>query len=172
MITGPAVVAANARLVFSHSNAATYGGNISGAGEVVKLGGNVLTLTGTQTYTGATATGAAGGGLVFTNNTWPVTPGAFTGNGTVTIQPQDGGSFASLLSTSGYDFASSLTGLTLGREGNTAAISVNAPLTLAGPISLYAGTLDANAESPNRFHVNMRSAFGLRFSLFDDKNGF
>jgi autotransporter-associated beta strand protein len=77
-ITGNAAVATGAGLVFSRSDAAAYVGNISGAGTVTKLGANVLTLTGTHTYTGATATGDAGGGLVFTNNTLPVIPGALS----------------------------------------------------------------------------------------------
>jgi autotransporter-associated beta strand protein len=145
-ITGNASVASGASLVFSRSDAASYVGNISGAGTVSKLGANVLTLTGTQTYTGATATGAAGGGIVFTKNTLPVTPGAFTGNGTVTIQPVAAGSFGSTLSTSAYSFASSLTGLTLGRDGNTSAITVNSALNIAGPISIYGGTINLNSD--------------------------
>jgi autotransporter-associated beta strand protein len=145
-ITGNASVALGAGLVFSRSDAASYVGNLSGAGTVSKLGTNVLTLTGTQTYTGATATGEAGGGLVFTNNTLPITPGAFTGNGTVTIQPVVAGSFGGTLSTNAYTFGSSLTGLTLGRDGNTATITVNSPLSIAGPISIYGGTINLNAD--------------------------
>jgi autotransporter-associated beta strand protein len=139
-------VALGAGLVFSRSDAASYSGNISGAGTVSKLGANVLTLTGTQTYTGATATGDAGGGLVFTNNTLPVTPGAFIGHGTLTIQPVAAGSFGSTLSTNAYSFGSTLTGLTLGRDGNTATITVNSPLSIAGPISLYGGSINLNAD--------------------------
>ena len=145
-ITGNASVATGASLVFSRSDAASYVGNISGAGAVSKLGANVLTLTGTQTYTGTTATGAAGGGIVFTNNTLPVTPGAFTGNGTVTIQPVASGSFGTTLSSNAYSFGSTLTGLTLGRDGNTSTITVNSPLTIAGPISIYGGTINLNAD--------------------------
>ncbi|BDU53062.1 hypothetical protein LINBF2_12970 [Limnohabitans sp. INBF002] len=145
-ITGNAAVTSGASLVFSRSNAASYVGNISGAGTVTKLGPNVLTLTGTQTYTGATATGDVGGGLVFTNNTLPVTPGAFTGNGFVTIQPVLAGSFGGTLSTSAYSFGSSLTGLTLGRDGNTSTITVNSLLSIAGPISIYGGTINLSAD--------------------------
>jgi hypothetical protein len=34
----------------------------------------------------------------------------------------------------------------LGREGNTAAITVNATLSMAGPISIYGGTINLNAD--------------------------
>ena len=139
-----AAVAAGAGLVFSHSNAPDHVGNISGAGTVTKLGTNVLTLTGVHTYNGDTATGDSGGGMVFTNNTLPVTLGAFTGRGAVTIQPADSGSFGNTLSTSAYSFGSSLTGLTLGRVGNTATITVNSPVTIAGPISLMASNINLN----------------------------
>ncbi len=41
-------------LIFNRSNALTYGGIISGAGSVTKLGAGTLTLTGANTYTGGT----------------------------------------------------------------------------------------------------------------------
>ncbi|SEL93749.1 autotransporter domain-containing protein [Paraburkholderia caballeronis] len=45
-------------LVFDRSNAYTYDGAISGAGNVVQNGGGVTTLTGASTYTGATTIAA------------------------------------------------------------------------------------------------------------------
>ena len=41
-------------LIFNRSNALTYGGVISGAGSVTKLGAGTLTLTGANTYSGGT----------------------------------------------------------------------------------------------------------------------
>jgi autotransporter-associated beta strand protein len=144
-IAGNTAVAAGAGLVFSRSNAMLYGGNISGLGTVSKLGNNVLTLTGTQSYTGATATGDAGGGLVFTNNTRPSTL-SFTGNGTLTIQPAAASSFGAALNTSAYSFADTLTGLTLGHDENTATLTVDSVLRIAGPISVVGGTVNLNAN--------------------------
>ncbi|HDF2330307.1 TPA: autotransporter outer membrane beta-barrel domain-containing protein [Morganella morganii] len=44
----------NAALVFNRSDAMTYGGVISGNGNMTKTGNNILTLTGDNTYTGTT----------------------------------------------------------------------------------------------------------------------
>ncbi len=44
----------NAALIFNRSDAVTFGGAIGGSGTLVKTGLGVLTLTGTNTYTGGT----------------------------------------------------------------------------------------------------------------------
>ena len=48
----------NGALVFNRSNALTYAGLISGTGTVTKIGAGTLTLTGDNTYTGATTISA------------------------------------------------------------------------------------------------------------------
>jgi len=48
----------NGTLAFDRSNPVTFDGVISGAGNVVKLGPNTLTLTGINTYTGGTTVSA------------------------------------------------------------------------------------------------------------------
>lgn len=53
-------------LVFSRSDAITYGGSISGTGSVTKLAGNTLTLNGASSYGGPTLVG--GGVLLVQNN--------------------------------------------------------------------------------------------------------
>ncbi|MFY3994134.1 autotransporter-associated beta strand repeat-containing protein, partial [Achromobacter ruhlandii] len=57
----------NAALVFDRSDAATYGGEISGIGSVTKNGAGVLTLSGANTYGGDTT--VAAGTLKFGNGT-------------------------------------------------------------------------------------------------------
>ena len=53
-------------------------------------------------------------------------------------------SFNSDLSTQYMNFGTSATGLTIGKEGNTAAITVDAANTIAGPISMYGGNIYNN----------------------------
>ena len=48
----------NATLAFNRSDALTYAGAISGSGAVTKLGSGVLTLTGSNSYTGVTTVSA------------------------------------------------------------------------------------------------------------------
>ncbi len=51
-------VADNGTLAFDRSDSVTFGGAISGTGDVVNLGTGTLTLTGTNTYTGGTTVSA------------------------------------------------------------------------------------------------------------------
>jgi autotransporter-associated beta strand protein len=134
IVGGPIVN--NSALTFSRSDDLTFATAISGTGTLTKLGTNTLTLTGASTYSGATTVTA--GGLVFRRDTAPSTSG-FSGAGAVTIEPA-GTSFGTALNAS-YTFATTLTGLTLGKAGSTAALTIPANVSIAGPISLYGGDL-------------------------------
>jgi autotransporter-associated beta strand protein len=68
-------IADNGSVVFNRSDSLSYSGVISGTGTLTKIGANTLTLTGNNTYGGATAVNA--GTLVVTGNA--------TGTGTTTI---------------------------------------------------------------------------------------
>lgn len=48
----------NGTLAFDHSNSVTFGGVISGSGQLIQLGGGTLTLTGINNFTGGTTISA------------------------------------------------------------------------------------------------------------------
>ena len=136
---GTGAVSVVSNLAFNRSDDTTVSNAISGAGTLSKLGSNTLTLTGVQTYTGATD---VAGGLVFQNDAMPTTSG-FTGAGFVRIEPMSAG-FASAVTTN-YTYANTLTGLTLGNAGNTQAMTVGSAVNIAGPITVYGGSVTTNA---------------------------
>ncbi|EMI51858.1 beta strand repeat-containing protein [Rhodopirellula sallentina] len=115
-----------------------FAGNISGTGGLIKAGDGTFTASGLATYSGSTA---VTGGIVFQNNTAPLTSG-FTGTGTVTIEPT-GTSFSSAL-TSNYSFANTLGGLALGKSGNASDISVNTATIIDGDVAIHGGNVAIN----------------------------
>jgi hypothetical protein len=87
---------------------------------------------------GFTGSVSVTGALYFVNDTPPSVTG-FTGTGIVTIEPSSS-SFSAALNAN-YTYGSNLTGLTLGKAGNTADISINAPMTVNAPIRIYGGNI-------------------------------
>ena len=127
-------------LSVNSSATATVSGNLSGSGSLTHAGTGALTVTGVASYSGPTTVTI--GQLVLRNNTAPSTNG-FLGAGTVVVEPSD--SFTSAFNTN-YSFASTLKGVTLGKDGNTQSITVGSAIDIAGPISIYGGTLTLNAK--------------------------
>ena len=131
-------------LTFNRSDNSTYSGIISGSGSLTKLGGGSHTLTGLNTYTGATTISA--GQLILERNVPATSSSGFSGTGHLVIQPSSA-SFTSAITypIAGFTVASSIGGLTIGKSGNTANITVSIATSIAGPISIYAGTITLNA---------------------------
>ncbi len=125
----------NASLFIDRNNDVTLPNNISGNGTLIKLGINTATLSGLQTYTGNTA---VTGSLIYQNNVAPTIP-SFTGTGSIAIQPT-GTSFSSGV-LSNYNFANTLSGLTLGKSGNTASVTVNSAISIDGDVNLRGGNV-------------------------------
>ena len=131
-------------LTFNRSDNSTYSGIISGSGSLTKLGGGSHTLTGLNTYIGATTISA--GKLILERNVPATSSSGFSGTGHLVIQPSSA-SFTSAITypIAGFTVASSIGGLTIGKSGNTANITVSIATSIAGPISIYAGTITLNA---------------------------
>ncbi len=148
----------------------TLNGISDGAGSDLRLGyANVLAQSGAITLNGNRA-----GSLLATSNGYTNTLGYLAGSlvtastsniaintdalslngalntnstGTLTVQPF-GTSFTSALTwpVTNLTVGSSLTGMTLGKPGNTAAITVASAQTVNGPISIYGGNINLNAS--------------------------
>ncbi len=122
----------NAALAFNRSDAQTYGGNISGTGSLAKLGTNLLTLTGSNTYTGGTVINAGQLNLGHAN---ALGAGALAVNsGTLNLLGRSV-TVASLSGSSAAVITSSTTGAL------TFTSSQSADTTYAGTISNGLGTL-------------------------------
>jgi autotransporter-associated beta strand protein len=131
------------RLTFNRSDSSNYRGVISGSGTLIKSGQSPLLLTGANTYTGPTVINA--GNLIFENNIPATASSSFSGAGLLEIRPASA-SFTNAVSypISGFNISTSIGGLTIGKPGNTANISLTAPVQTAGPVSFYGGDLAIN----------------------------
>lgn len=139
---GAVSVASGATLAFNRSDNVSVTNAITGAGALSKEGSNTLTLPNNPGYSGATHIN--GGTLVLQNNAPTTSSSGFDGTGILTIQP-NGSSFSSAFSTTGWNLGNTLTGLNLGKSGNTSGITVPNAISIAGPINLYGGDLAINA---------------------------
>lgn len=140
---GTGAVTNNGTLKFNRSNAAVAGNFISGTGDLVKEGAGTLTLTANSTYTGTNTIND--GTLVLQNDAPNPSNKAFGGTGALRIE-SSGNSFSNLFTTTGWNFGSTLSSLTLGKAGNMADVTVNSATTVAGPISIYGGTVSVESN--------------------------
>jgi autotransporter-associated beta strand protein len=109
-------------------------------GTLTKAGTGTWTLSGANTYSGATTISA--GTLVLQSDAPTTSSSAFNGPGSLVVQS------ASASFSSGFTFSrttSGLGGLTLGRSGNTQAITVSTAQSVSGPITVYGGNINLNA---------------------------
>ena len=103
-----------------------------------KTGTGKLTLSANNSYAGATS--IDGGTLTLQNDAPNPTNKTFNGTGQLIIEPASA-SFTNAFSTTGWTFNSTLTGLTLGKSGNTANITNASNQTINGPIALHGADL-------------------------------
>jgi autotransporter-associated beta strand protein len=143
------------------ANSATVAGNISGAGDLMKLGGNTLTLTGTNSYTGRTiiSQGTLQAGLanlpnsasnVIVNN--GVMSFVQTGGGTYNGSISGIGSVSVNVGAAGGTFAFAGTNT---HGGGTNVVSASTNTTLQGNTNNLNGAINiANATSGVTFNQN------------------
>jgi autotransporter-associated beta strand protein len=103
----------NAALVFNRSDNITFAGDISGSGNLTKLGANTLTLTGAQTYSGSTTISA--GTLAFAGAGNHSLAGAIDGSGGLV---QSGSGVLVLGGASSYTGSTQVSGGTLKLDGS------------------------------------------------------
>lgn len=147
----------NGALRVNHSDDLTIAGAISGTGSLTKVGANVLTLTGTNTYSGGTTVSAGGlkgstvslqgnivdnGSVEFAQAVDGTYAGALTGSGTLT---KTGAGTLALTGVSAITGATTISGGKVSLQGQlgTSTATVNTGATLAGTGTL-AGNLVVN----------------------------
>ena len=128
-IAGDAIVQAGATLAFNRSGSLTYGGTLSGAGELRKQGLGTLILTGNNTLTGVTRIDRGTLQIGNRGNTGSLT-GDIVNNGELLFRRSDNWTYAGSLSGSG---ATKVLG--------------DSTLTLLGNSSAYTGTLTVYPDS-------------------------
>ncbi len=65
--------------------------------------------------------------------------------GTLTVEPTSG-AFSGAVSTAQWSLGSSLSELTIGKQGNTANVTIGSATTVAGPITVYGGNINLSAD--------------------------
>ncbi len=131
------------RLTFNRSDSSAYPGNLSGSGSLIKSGQGNLLITGQNTYTGSTTIND--GNLILERDIPSSASSVFNGTGKLELRPRSA-SFTNAITypISGFNVSTSIGGLTVGKPGNTANISLTAPVEVTGPVSFYGGDLAIN----------------------------
>ncbi|WP_233215599.1 YDG domain-containing protein [Rhodopirellula bahusiensis] len=138
---GNITLGAGTLTAFGDNSSGALAGVISGSGNLVKQGSGELVLSGLNTYTGTTA---VDGSLRLRTDQLSLSSTSYIGTGSVFLEPLNT-SFSSALDTTGTTFGGSLAGLTIGKLGNTANITIGSSLSIQGDISLFGGDLNLHA---------------------------
>ena len=153
----------------------TIGGIVSGSSKALtKVGAGTVTLTATNTYSGATTISA--GSLVILNNAPTLNSSSYGGAGTLTIKSV-ASDFTSQFALASAKINSNLGGLVVGKSGNASsittdgAISISGNLLFNGPSSLggnittsgtqeYTGNVTISATNVTLQTTNSSITFG------------
>ena len=132
----------------------TITGNLSGTGSPIwNANGGKVTVTGTYGVTGSTT--IEGGTLTVKQDQPTFGNPNFVGPGKLEVE-SSGPSFTGTLSTANWTFNNNLTGLRLGKQGNSSGVNLHAQANLNGPLVVHGGTLSLNqahtSSGPTEFH--------------------
>ncbi|MFC7398203.1 autotransporter-associated beta strand repeat-containing protein [Chelatococcus sp. GCM10030263] len=124
----------NATLAFNRSDSSTFGGVVSGTGDLQQIGTGTTILTGESSYTGGT-TIAAGTLQLGDGGTSGSITGNVANNGTLAFKRSDAITFPGLIvGTGGID------------QTGTGTTTLTADNAYAGPTNVQAGTLLVNGD--------------------------
>ncbi len=151
-----------ASLVFSQSDSLTYSGIISGNGNLTQAGPGLLTLIGSNTYSGGTTISAGtlqvGNGLAA--GTLGASSGAVVDNGTLVFNLPSDSTFSGAISGNG-----SLT------QAGTGVLTLTSSNTYTGSTTVSAGTLQVGNGGSGEFlgspSVTLSNSAALVFSQSD-----
>jgi fibronectin-binding autotransporter adhesin len=145
-------------LTFNRADAVTFGGAVSGTGDLVKQGAGILTLTGASTYTGATSVEA---GTLFVNGTL----------GSTSVDVSSGATFGGTGTVAGTVTLASGAALSFGASGGPGRTFTVGALNLSATTSLnYSigghGAADRvvvvdNLLLDGRLHISDAGGFGI-----------
>lgn len=173
----------NATLVFNHSGNSVYSSTISGTGDVTKVGAGNLTLSGANTYTGAT-TVSAGTLILGANNVFADSGNVSVSGGTLntatftdtinalTVTSGTVSGTGTLNATQGYTLQSgSLSAVLAGSAGVTktgaGTVTINATNTYTGATTISAGIVQvakAAAFGSNSSGTTVANGGGVQFT--------
>lgn len=114
---------------------------INGSGNLIKMGSNTLTMSANSSYSSSTT--ITDGVLILSNDAPTISTSSFIGPGRLRIEPSSS-SFSNAFSTGGLVFGSSLSGLTIGKPANVSQITHGSPISIAGDVSFFGGTIAIN----------------------------
>ena len=164
--SGTAKISTGASLTFDQSADASYGGALTGTGNVIKSGIGSLTLTGASTYTGATT---IEGGALVVNGAIDSRSGGVAVNSGGTLSGM--GTIAGLVTVNAGGTLSGTSGTTLRMGGLTLGSGASVNVALSGPSTTALFNVTGNLTLGGTLNVAGQGDFGAGVYRLIDYSG-